>query len=109
MLALRAITCKQFVIALSNVQLKASLAAAYCVRAFGFAQTLETIASRIVLSVRGVAQRDQDTDVEQLRSHGSASRSWFSSSGVTGAAPARTASRGTPFRICRRVEAGLSA
>ena len=69
----------------------------------------EPIGRCVELGVCGVDQRNQCVDVEQKPAHGNSSRCWATSSGVTGRDPARTASKGTPFRSCRREAMGFSA
>jgi hypothetical protein len=46
----------------------------------------EPVMCLVVLDMGGVHQRDQNIHVQQERSHGRSSRSWFTSSRVTGAA-----------------------
>src|SRR3989338_11218578 len=69
----------------------------------------EPVMRRVVLDMRGVNQRDEHVYVEQESHPGNSSRNWFTSSGVTAAAPARTGSRGTPLRALPFCALGRSA
>jgi hypothetical protein len=55
----------------------------------------------VVLDVCRINKGNEHVDVQQVDGHGSSSRSWLTSSGVTGVAPRRLASSGTPFRSVR--------
>jgi hypothetical protein len=64
---------------------------------------------RIVLNVHRIDQRGQHVHIEQEDRYGNSSRSSFTISGVTGIAPGRTLSKGTPLRVFRPAAGGRSA
>src|SRR3989338_10734899 len=83
-----------------------------CQRAGGprlFPMLREPVVRRIVLNMRGVNQRNQHVYIKQKSHPGNSSRSWFTNSGVTAAAPARTGNKGTPLRALAFCALGRSA
>jgi hypothetical protein len=58
----------------------------------------EPSVSLVVLHMRWINESYQDVHVQQEHRHGSSSRSWFTSSMVTGVAPRRLGRSGTPLR-----------
>ena len=69
----------------------------------------EALVGGVMLNVGRVEPRDQHVHIEQEGRQDTASRNSFTSSSVTAAVPARTGSKGTPFRALRPVVVGLSA
>src|SRR5215472_7451142 len=59
--------------------------------------------------MRRIDQSNQNIDIEQEPGHRSSSRSWWTNSEVTRAAPLRTLRSGTPFRVLILDSPGESA